>query len=125
MHSAVVESYLLICDAIEQEKLLVCRLVVPGNLTRVKQRGAAAGYVLNLVQQDRTPDMRRSARKNLIFRNLTGFSSQYRYRISTGTPVKIRAYTCVHSCVCVHIPLYLSRYKGTSAGTHGRNAFSF
>jgi hypothetical protein len=63
-------------------------------------------------QQDRTPDMRRSARKNLIFRNLTGFSSQYRYRISTGTPVKIRVYTCVHSCVCVHIPLYLSRYIG-------------
>jgi hypothetical protein len=40
MHSAAVESYLLICDAIEQEKLLV----VPGNLTRVKPRGAAAGY---------------------------------------------------------------------------------
>ena len=40
MHSAAVESYLLICDAIEQEKLLV----VPGKLTRVKQRGAAAGY---------------------------------------------------------------------------------
>ena len=40
MHSAAVESYLLIYDAIEQEKLLV----VPGNLTRVKQRGAAAGY---------------------------------------------------------------------------------
>ena len=40
MHSAAVESYLLIYDAIEQEKLLV----VPGTLTRVKQRGAAAGY---------------------------------------------------------------------------------
>ena len=42
MHSAAVESYLLICDAIEQEKLLV----VPGNLTRVKQRGATAGYMI-------------------------------------------------------------------------------
>ena len=53
-----------------------------------------------LCQQDRTPDMRRSARKNLIFRNLTGFSSQYRYRISsTGTPVKIRVY----STVCTHV----------------------
>ena len=45
MHSAAVESYLLICDAIEQEKLLV----VPGNLTRVKQRGAAAGYRISEV----------------------------------------------------------------------------
>jgi hypothetical protein len=32
------------------------------------------------IQHDRTPDMRRSARKFLIFKILTGFSSQYRYR---------------------------------------------
>ena len=53
------------------------------------------------IQQDRTLGMRRSARKFLIFRILTGFPIQYRYRISTSTPVKIRVYTCVHSCVCV------------------------
>jgi hypothetical protein len=66
--------------------------------------------------------MQRSARKNLIFRILTGFSSQYRYRISTGTPAKIRVYSCVctdvytavcvcaqsslERCVCVHTPWY-------------------
>jgi hypothetical protein len=72
---------------------------------------AGRTYVKVMVQKVNL-GMRRWARKFLIFRILIGFSSQYRYRISTGTPVKIcvyitvSVYTCVHSCVCVHIPLY-------------------
>ena len=79
------------------------------------------------------------ARKFLIFRILIGFSSQYeyRYRISTGTPVKIRVYstvcvlhTClldVHSCVCIHmlnlVPRCTPRYL--SLGTSERESLRF